>query len=77
MLFRSLVLFISIGLFGCNHYEEKDKIVIRGSTSVEPIMEILMDDYLKTVEGEKTQFDIKCEGSGKEEKRLKMILMEM
>lgn len=61
----SLVLFISIGLFGCNHYEEKDKIVIRGSTSVEPIMEILMDDYLKTVEGEKTQFDIKCEGSGK------------
>lgn len=60
-----VVLLISIiSLTGCSE-KNKEKIIIRGSTSVEPIMEILMDEFLKTAEGKNIEFDIKCEGSGK------------
>lgn len=55
--------FLTICLFGCS--SNKEKIIIRGSTSVEPIMEILMDEFLKTSNGKNIEFDIKCEGSGK------------
>ncbi len=60
-----MLFFVLLGLVGCNETTPKEKIIIRGSTSVEPIMEILMDEFLKTKEGSKVEFDIKCEGSGK------------
>lgn len=60
-----MVMFVGFGLVGCGNSSQKEKIVIRGSTSVEPIMEILMDEFLKTKEGSNVEFDIKCEGSGK------------
>lgn len=64
-LFVILVMLLVLVLTGCSNDNTTEKIVIRGSTSVEPVMEILMDVFLKTNEGRNIEFDIKCEGSGK------------
>lgn len=65
LIFMVIFMLGLVGLVGCSENNEKEKIIIRGSTSVEPVMEILMDEFLKTEEGKNIEFDIKCEGSGK------------
>ena len=55
-----------VGLAACGGPKVEGKVVIRGSTSVEPLMRLMMDDYMKVgkskVEG--VEFDIECQGSG-------------
>jgi phosphate transport system substrate-binding protein len=65
LMIAMLCMVFAVLLTGCNNESKKEKIIIRGSTSVEPLMEILMDQFLNTTEGKNIEFDIKCEGSGK------------
>jgi phosphate transport system substrate-binding protein len=58
-----LIIFSSIsifGLYGCGG--PADKIVIRGSTSVEPLMNALLDKYLEIGKYD-IEFDIDCQGT--------------
>lgn len=59
-----LFVFVLFGLllFACGG---KEKIVIRGSTSIEKLMGQIVDAYEKTDKGKNIEFDIVCEGSGK------------
>lgn len=56
-------MFTALLLFACK--DKKEKIVIRGSTSVEPVMNEIIAAYEKTEDGKKVEFDVLCQGSGK------------